>query len=473
MEKVKLQLRSQLFKIINRDKIRPYWQTTQILYYRSKIALNPSDANAYSRLGYILSRQKKLPEAVAACHRAIELNPNIFQPYFYLGEALLQQKQWSEAISRFNRAIELNPQNSASRHLLKKASAQQKQSETIKSLKRAIELNPQDSWSYYQLGVALFKQGQWQEAAQVLSQEIELNSTNRHSYDLLAQALDKLSDNSIQNTISQFKTLNQKLIAATHPHFQIQSNNASALRQPHFLIVGQLKCGTTSLYYYLTQHPQILPSIKKEIHFWNDLYNQGLDWYLAHFPAINLEQNFITGEATTSYLNYPKIAKNIIDNFPKIQIIILLRNPVERTLSDYYMFCRDLGETRSIEEAIISKLANINNQQQTSVKQKLELSKYVMRSQYIDLIRQWMEVVPQEQFLILKSEDLFSEPEKIVNQVFEFLAVEPYQLSEYKKVNAASYPDISESDRQALQDYFRPYNHQLEAYLGKKFNWYS
>ncbi|NES03452.1 MAG: sulfotransferase domain-containing protein [Okeania sp. SIO2F4] len=83
-----------------------------------------------------------------------------------------------------------------------------------------------------------------------------------------------------------------------------------------------------------------------------------------------------------------------------------------------------------------------------------------------------MEIFPRNQFLIVKSEDLFATPETTVNEVFEFLGVESYQLPQYPQVNQGKYPPISESIRQTMNDYFRPFNQQLEEYLDRKFNWY-
>lgn len=92
---------------------------------------------------------------------------------------------------------------------------------------------------------------------------------------------------------------------------------------------------------------------------------------------------------------------------------------------------------------------------------------------YIDNISKWMNIFPKNQFLILKSEDLFRDPVTTVNQVFQFLQVEQYQLKEYKIKNKGTYRPISKSMRSALSDYFRPLNQQLEEYLGMKFNWDS
>src|SRR5690606_12836808 len=73
------------------------------------------------------------------------------------------------------------------------------------------------------------------------------------------------------------------------------------LQMPDFLIIGAQKCGTTSLYRYLIQHPQIEPAIKKEIHYFDLNYNKPIQWYLNQFPALKTQSDRITGEATPYY----------------------------------------------------------------------------------------------------------------------------------------------------------------------------
>ena len=279
-------------------------------------------------------------------------------------------------------------------------------------------------------------------------------------------------ESQIADNILTYQTLSKKLTAATHPHFTPPPDEKNLSCYPNFLIIGQKKCGTTFLYSYLIKHPQILPSIQKEIHFWNNNFNLGLDWYLAHFPSIATTQDFITGEASASYLNSPEIANNIAKFFANIKLIVLLRNPVERAISHYYMACRLGNEERSLEEAIFSKNQSITQKSAINSTSYLDDNCYLAGSRYFDLISQWMDVFPREQFLIIQSEDLFTNPASTVNQVFQFLGVKSHHIPEYKKINSGSYSSISESQIQVLRDYFRPHNQKLEQYLGMKFNWY-
>jgi hypothetical protein len=82
-----------------------------------------------------------------------------------------------------------------------------------------------------------------------------------------------------------------------------------------------------------------------------------------------------------------------------------------------------------------------------------------------------MQFFPKEQFLVLPSENLYNQPNNVLNQVWEFLQLPSYQLTQYDKYNSGEYPEVSPEVRQQLQAYFQPYNRELEEFLGEKFDW--
>lgn len=96
---------------------------------------------------------------------------------------------------------------------------------------------------------------------------------------------------------------------------------------------------------------------------------------------------------------------------------------------------------------------------------------YLSRGIYIDQLQRWMNFFPREQFLILRSENLYSDSEKVVNQVFDFLGIPNYQLLSYDKYNVNSYPNIDPIIRKQLQDYFQPFNQKLTDFLGQDWSW--
>mgnify|MGYP006439820863 CR=1 FL=1 len=136
---------------------------------------------------------------------------------------------------------------------------------------------------------------------------------------------------------------------------KINSNNRVL---PNFIIVGAQKAGTTSLFRYLTSHPQIKAPFKtKEIHFFDggleseDNYKKGLKWYKSHFPLKSKMYNKLTYEASPLYLFHPCAPKRIKKDIPDVKIIILLRNPVERSISHYFHELRKGRERLTVDEA--------------------------------------------------------------------------------------------------------------------------
>src|SRR5579863_6754349 len=112
---------------------------------------------------------------------------------------------------------------------------------------------------------------------------------------------------------------------------------------PDFMIIGTQKGGTTSLYNYLIDHPNISSIFKKEPHFFDFNFYKGVSWYRAHFPSL-LEkyyservhgQKFITGEASPYYLYHPLVPQRIKETMPTAytKFIVLLRNPIDRAYS--------------------------------------------------------------------------------------------------------------------------------------------
>ena len=81
------------------------------------------------------------------------------------------------------------------------------------------------------------------------------------------------------------------------------------MQSPHFLIIGTQKGGTSSLYSALCQHPQILKAARKEVHFFDQYYSRGHNWYLEQFPDCLPSQ--ITGEASPFYMAHPMAAAEL------------------------------------------------------------------------------------------------------------------------------------------------------------------
>jgi hypothetical protein len=249
----------------------------------------------------------------------------------------------------------------------------------------------------------------------------------------------------------------------------IQNRNLKPVKVPNFIIIGCQRCGTTSLYTYLAQHPQILTPIKKEMDFFSWHFDRGIDWYLAHFPPMPPGEQFLTGEASPSYFDSREAPERLYSLFPEAKLIVLLRNPVDRAISQFYRLTGLNWEARSLDRVISDEIERLNQNPEYIIGE--EPGNYLARGRYIEFIKKWRAFFPREQLLILKSEDFYAGAAATVKQVLEFLDLPEYQLSEYQNANPGSYPPVNQSIRDWLRDYFRPYNQQLEEYLSTNFNW--
>ncbi len=237
---------------------------------------------------------------------------------------------------------------------------------------------------------------------------------------------------------------------------------------PDFLILGGVKCGTTSLFRYLKEHPNIRFPQNKELFFFNkafekSTYNNGIEWYLKQFPKKRPAGDFfLTGEASAGYFARAD-PKEISSYFPNIKLIILLRNPVDRALSHYKMSLRNrnINGHGSIEKTFTTNMINFKN---TTIPL---WDPYIYSGVYVSLIRSWRESYPDDQILIICSEELFATPSKVVNDVFAFLELPAFTLKEYKIFNKGSNNEItlSPSLREQMSEFFSPYNQELQTLL--------
>ena len=267
--------------------------------------------------------------------------------------------------------------------------------------------------------------------------------------------------------------------------FRSLTSNSRIL--PDFVIIGESKCGTTSLYNYMIQHPAIKPALTKEINFFNWSYDKPQNWYSAHFPTKfkkKLSKNiykkpFLTGESTPLYLFNSQVPRRMFETIPNVKIIVVLRNPVDRAYSHYHDLGVRLGkEKRTFDDAINSQLKILGEKNYVTTDYDGNftdrLYQYVERGIYFDHLKIWMDVYPLKQFLILKTEELEMNPSEILNSVFKFLSLPNYDKINFeRKYNVTRYKPMNEQLRKILKEFFKPHNEKLYKFLKRDFEWDS
>jgi len=253
---------------------------------------------------------------------------------------------------------------------------------------------------------------------------------------------------------------------------------------PDFIIIGSAKSGTTSLYDYLTQHPSIYPALWKEIYFFDRYFPRGITWYRANFPSKFQKffvtkiqrKSFLTGEATPTYIHHPLTAKRISKILPHIKLIVLLRNPIDRSYSHYQMEKQMGNEDLTFEDALESENSRIKGESEKMINNpnyysyKRQIFSYLTSGIYVDQLEIWMKYFPKNQFLIIKNEDFDNNQQTVFSQVENFLDVNHAKI-EFKKQNIGKYNPMNFETRKKLEQFFDSHNKKLYTFLNHDFGW--
>lgn len=207
--------------------------------------------------------------------------------------------------------------------------------------------------------------------------------------------------------------------------------------QPNFLIIGPPKCASTSLHFYLGQHPEIYVSKIKEPHFFSDFYNKGIDFYEKYFKDAGNAKAI--GEATPDYCFLPFAMDRIKYHYPSIKLIICFRNPVERAFSHWQMLWSAGIEKATFEEAIdinIKQLEYIHfeglegekiwkNKPDTVDKGESWVRAYIEPGMYATILKSLQNKFNTEQIRYFFMDDLKNDFVSTIKDLFTFLEVTP------------------------------------------------
>ena len=252
---------------------------------------------------------------------------------------------------------------------------------------------------------------------------------------------------------------------------------------PDFIIIGAMKAGTTSLFKYLSKHPDLYLSVPKEVHFFDggknpqiDTFAKGESWYRAHFPLTKeLNSNAKVYEASPVYIFNPLAPKRIFDTIPNVKLILLLRNPTERAVSHYLHGERRNWDDLPFYEALQaeeSRLKPFIEAQDYKSRTYIEYS-YKSRGLYKQQIERYLKYFDREQMLILDSNNLFTQTDSTVRQVFDFIGVDSkFQVDDFTTANSAPNKKKFEPHvYEYLNDYFKPHNQELYELMGEDYGW--
>ncbi|GGK69326.1 hypothetical protein Sme01_14810 [Sphaerisporangium melleum] len=257
---------------------------------------------------------------------------------------------------------------------------------------------------------------------------------------------------------------------------------------PSFLIAGAQRCGTTSLYRVLAQHPLVLkPMFHKGIHYFDTAYGKGSSWYRAHFPlkatAHRLERRYgirpLTFESSPYYLFHPLAAARIATDLPGVRLIVLVRDPVERAYSAHaHEVARGFETEPSFERAIELESYRLAGEAERLCADPLARSHahrhhaYVARGQYAEQLARVESLVGRDRLHVIDSGRFFGTPEVVYDRMLEFLGLPRLGDPVFERHNARPRAtDMPARVRRRLSAHFAPWDTQLAPWLGDPPSW--
>ncbi len=192
------------------------------------------------------------------------------------------------------------------------------------------------------------------------------------------------------------------------------------MRLPDVYIIGAQKSGTTTLYDWISQHPQVYGDpLAKDFPFFSQdsLYKKGPKELAKFSKGAKPDQLVLGGDANAMFVKYG--AKRLYETIPKAKLIAILRNPVDRAYSAYCYAVERLLENRSFEKAIEEELAGYNYSWFDSMQKD-----YLKHGLYAQQLKSILQYYPKEQVSVIIFEEWKKEPVKIMRDLFKFLEID-------------------------------------------------
>jgi hypothetical protein len=289
-----------------------------------------------------------------------------------------------------------------------------------------------------------------------------------------------LNDHKGRQNIERAAELWFRLINRPTSHFRIL---------PKVLLIGASKCGTSSMAELLSAHPNCLPPFYKEVRFFDSsrIRPRRLDLYRAHYPtqAWQRLKESITGrqlwtaDFSPTYYDHPHAPRRIFSTLGNdVKLILMVRNPVDRTYSQY-RFQKTLGnETAdSFDEALRLEAERIEGEDDRQRADERYFSRkrnhfgYTTRSFYFRYIRNWLEYFPPEQLHLVVLEDFEKAPQTVFDGLCDFLESPRHPINPIVRNASKIQSPMSSTTRSMLVEKFRAHNREMSEFFGRDFDW--
>jgi hypothetical protein len=256
---------------------------------------------------------------------------------------------------------------------------------------------------------------------------------------------------------------------------------------PSFLIVGAQRAGTTSMSRTLSAHPAVFhPVLHQEVHYFDNAYDRGMAWYRSHFP-LRVRARIaaraagvapMAFESSPYYMMHPLAAERINRDLPGVKLLVLLRDPVERSYSGHAHETALGFEAEPYPRAIELEASRLAGEAEKIAANPHYYSyshqhhAYRLRGHYAEQLQNLEKVFGRDRIHVVDSGEFFTDPARIYDGVLDFLGLPHAEYPEFKQRNARprSAP-IPPAVREELEDYFRPHDQRLAEWLGREPSW--
>ena len=279
--------------------------------------------------------------------------------------------------------------------------------------------------------------------------------------------------------------------AIKHQHqtgFMKPDNEECVKRFPTAAIIGVDKCGTREMLEFLHLHPLVEVYFDKsfEMDYFGADFSKGKEWLLSKMPCSYSNQMTIFKHST--YFHKDKIPKRIFEFNPDMKLILLVREPVSRTISRYmFEIITGLLEPGTALENVICQKGNIKDIQE-------ENNNIIWHSTYDVALKAWLKYFNLSQILIIESDELKHTPAEVLTKAEKFLGLPHYikpdtfiwnkekgyhclksELTEFGMVcygseRGKTLIDVNSKTKALLEEYFIPKNRNFFEMIGRKFD---
>jgi hypothetical protein len=257
---------------------------------------------------------------------------------------------------------------------------------------------------------------------------------------------------------------------------------AGARMLPEFLVVGAQRCGTTTLYRLLADHPSVVrPAFSKGIGYFDVHYRRGWSWYRGHFPVAAVAalraQRPVTFESSGYYLYHPLAAGRIGADLPGVRAVVCVRDPVERAYSAHRHELARGFETEPFERALELEPQRLAGEEERLRSDPAYQSfghrhhSYLARGRYAGQIERFRQALGPDRVLVVDADRFFAEPYPAFAEIQDWLGLPAWRPERVEKLNARPREPMPAALRTRLMAEFEQSDRALVPLLGTEPRW--